>query len=112
MMQPGNRAREPGEPGHTESTRRILAWFAHWMAATPSRVLMRRAIVVAAVVAVAGCHRSQLQVVSPTLTAQPMRIAMPADTGFVRRTCVQPDSVLAGTRPCYEKEQKSHLRVF
>lgn len=69
-------------------------------------------LVASAVLAATGCSRSHVQVVSPSLTAQPMRIAMPADTGFVRRTCMAPDSVLAGTRPCYEREQKATIRVF
>ena len=75
---------------------------------------MRLATLVAAsaIIAAGACRPTQLEVVQPSLVAQPLRIAMPADTGFIRRVCFSPDSVLAGTRPCYEREQKSHLRVF
>lgn len=74
---------------------------------------MRSVIVLAcsAVLAGSGCS-SHLEVVQPTLTAKPVHIAMPADTGFVRRTCAAPDSVLAGTTPCYERSQKTHARLF
>ncbi|HEX2780033.1 MAG TPA: hypothetical protein VHM30_11065 [Gemmatimonadaceae bacterium] len=68
-------------------------------------------VAASAVIAATGCHQ-QLQVVSPSLAPQPTRIAMPADTAFVRRICFAPDSVLAGTRPCYERTQQSHLRIF
>ena len=67
---------------------------------------------VAAVLAASGCSRSQLEVVHPAMMPQPMRIASPVDTGFVRRTCIAPDSVLAGKRACYEHEAKQTVRVF
>ena len=74
---------------------------------------MRSVIIIAcsAVLAASGC-RSHLEVVRPSLVARATPIAMPADTGFVRRTCEDPDAVLAGTRPCYERSQKAHARVF
>lgn len=68
-------------------------------------------VAASAVIAATGCHQ-KLEVVRPSLAPQATRIAMPADTAFVRRTCFAPDSVLAGTRPCYERSQASHLRVF
>lgn len=74
---------------------------------------MRSAIIIAcsAVLAASGCS-NQLEVVRPALTTTPVHLAMPADTGFVRSTCASPDSVLAGTIPCYQRSQKTHARVF
>lgn len=66
----------------------------------------------AVVLAANACRSTQVEVVRPSLVAQPVRIALPADTGFVRHTCLAPDSVLAGTRPCYERDQKVAVRVF
>ncbi|NUO64234.1 MAG: hypothetical protein HOQ12_05600 [Gemmatimonadaceae bacterium] len=68
-------------------------------------------IVAVAVLGTIGCH-AQPEVVQPHLMATAVRIAAPMDTGFVRRTCAAPDSVLAGTTPCYERGQKSRLRLF
>ena len=73
---------------------------------------MRFASLAAAALLAAACRSSQVEVVHPSLVAQPVHIAMPADTGFVRHTCLAPDSVLAGTRPCYERDQKVSVRVF
>lgn len=74
---------------------------------------MRNVLLVAAaaVLSVTGCHQN-LEVVQPHLMPTATRIAMPADTGFVRRTCTAPDSVLAGKAPCYERGQKERLRLF
>lgn len=79
--------------------------------AKPMR-LASLAAATAAIVAAGACRSTQVEVVRPALVAQPVHIAMPADTGFVRHTCLSPDSVLAGTRACYERDQKTAIRIF
>lgn len=63
------------------------------------------------VVGIAACHRLPA-VAASTGTPQAVRVATATDTAFVRRICFAPDSVLAGSKPCYERVQKSQFKVF
>jgi hypothetical protein len=49
---------------------------------------------------------------APEREGKQLHIATAADSAFVRRVCFAPDSVLAGARPCYARDQQPRIRVF
>ena len=68
-------------------------------------------LAIIAVVLAAACNR-QPQRDAATPAPRQLHIATAADSAFVRRICYAPDSVLAGAKPCYDREQKSNIKVF
>lgn len=76
--------------------------------ATLTPTPMRAALVLSVALALGACGH-QRPTPSP---AKELHVATAADSAFVRRVCYAPDSVLAGSKPCIQREQRNNIRVF